>query len=57
MYFEPGFKTPIPVVIDGKRFSLDLELGALRGQYAVSIWARQGTGKLFMVSLRTITVR
>jgi uncharacterized protein YkwD len=57
MYFEPGFKTPIPVVIDGKRFSLDLELGALRGQYAISIWARQGTGKLFMVSLRTITVR
>jgi hypothetical protein len=29
----------------------------MRGQYAVSIWARQGSGKLFMVSMRTITVR
>jgi uncharacterized protein YkwD len=57
MYFGPGFKTPKPVQLDGKRFSIDLELGATRGQYAVSIWARQGTGKLFMVSMRTITVR
>jgi uncharacterized protein YkwD len=57
MYFGPGFKTPKPVQLEGKRFSLDLELGAPRGQYAVSIWARQGTGKLFMVSMRTITVR
>jgi uncharacterized protein YkwD len=57
MYFGPGFKTPKPVAIDGKRFSIDLELGAPRGQYAVSIWARRGTGKLFMVSMRTITVR
>jgi uncharacterized protein YkwD len=57
MYFGPGFKTPKPVEIEGKRFSIDLELGAARGQYAVSIWARQGTGKLFMVSMRTITVR
>lgn len=57
MYFGPGFKTPKPVQVDGRRFSIDLELGALRGQYAVSIWARQGTGKLFMVSMRTVTVR
>jgi hypothetical protein len=57
MYFGPGFKTPKPVEIDGKHFSIDLELGAARGQYAVSIWARQGTGKLSMVSMRTITVR
>lgn len=57
MYFGAGFKTPKPVQIDGKRFSIDLELGAMRGQYAVSIWARQGSGKLFMVSMRTITVR
>jgi uncharacterized protein YkwD len=57
MYFGPGFKTPKPVQIEGKRFNIELELGAARGQYAVSIWARQGTGKLFMVSMRTITVR
>ena len=57
MYFAPGFKTPKPVKLEGKRFSIDLELGALRGQYAVSIWARQGAGKLFMVSMRTINVR
>jgi uncharacterized protein YkwD len=57
MYFGPGFKTPKPVHIQGQRFSIELELGSTRGLYAVSIWARQGTGKLFMVSMRTITVR
>jgi uncharacterized protein YkwD len=57
LYFGPGFKTPKPVQIDGQRFSIELELGATRGQYAVSIWARRGTGKLFMVSMRTVTVR
>jgi hypothetical protein len=57
MYFGPGFKTPKPVQIDGNRFSIDLELGAQAGQYAISVWARKGTGKLFMVSMRTITVR
>jgi uncharacterized protein YkwD len=56
MYFGPGFKTPKPVNVDGRRFSLELELGARPGQYAVSIWARRGTGKLFMVSMRTIAV-
>jgi uncharacterized protein YkwD len=57
LYFGPGFKTPKPVETDGKRFSIELELGSQRGQYAVSIWARRGTGKLFMVSMRTIAVR
>jgi uncharacterized protein YkwD len=57
MYFGPGFKTPKPVNIEGRRFSIELELGSQRAQYAVSIWARQGTGKLFMVSMRTIAVR
>ena len=57
MYFGPGFKTPKPVFIEGRRFSIELELGSPRGLYAVSIWARKGTGKLFMVSMRTITVR
>jgi hypothetical protein len=56
MYFGPGFKTPKPVQIDGQRFSIDLELGRERGQYAVSVWAKQGSGKLSMVSLRTISV-
>jgi hypothetical protein len=57
LYFGPGFKTPKPVAVDGRRFSIELELGSQRGLYAVSIWAKKGTGKLFMVSMRTISVR
>lgn len=58
LYFGPGFKSPKPVSVDGNRFSIELDLGAKRGQYSVSIWAKEKTSsKLFMVSLRTITVR
>jgi uncharacterized protein YkwD len=56
LYFGPGFKTPKPVQISGRNFSLELELGSERGLYAVSIWAKRGAGKLFMVSMRTIRV-
>lgn len=58
LYFGPGFKSPKPVTVDGNRFSIELDLGAKRGQYSVSIWAREkNSNKLFMVSLRTIAVR
>lgn len=58
MYYGPGFKTPKPVHLDGNSFSIDLELGARGGQYAVSIWAKErSSSKLFMVSMRTIAVR
>jgi hypothetical protein len=58
MYYVPGFKTPKPVKLDGKRFSIDLEISSRPGLYAVSIWAKEkGSNKLFMVSMRTIAVR
>lgn len=60
MYFPAGFKTPKPVHVDGRRFSIDLEVAksAAPGTYAVSVWAKQPTApQLFMISMRTITVR
>jgi uncharacterized protein YkwD len=57
LYFPEGFKTPKPVKLDKNRFSLELELPAKPGRYSVSIWAKQkGSSKLFMVSLRTLSV-
>ena len=61
LYFPKGFKTPKPVALDGKRFSIDLPLSerGRKGRYQVSIWGRYpnaGT-QLVMVSLRTIEVR
>ena len=60
LYFPAGFKTPKPVKLDGKRFSLDLDLKhpAGPGRYQVSVWGRYPGDKAFvMVSLRTIDVR
>lgn len=58
LYFGPGFKSPKPVTVKGNEFSIEVELGAKRGQYGVSVWAREKTSsKLFMVSLRTVAVR
>ncbi len=60
LYFPAGFKTPRPVKLDGKRFSLDLDLKhpAGPGRYQVSVWGRYPGDKAFvMVSLRTIDVR
>jgi uncharacterized protein YkwD len=58
LYFGPGFKSPKPVTVNGNQFSIELEIGGKRGQYGVSIWAREkSSNKLFMVSLRTIAVR
>ena len=58
MYFPPGFKTPKPVKVEGQRFSIDLVLGKSAGIYAISIWAKKpGSEPLFMISMRTVTVR
>jgi len=61
LYFPKGFKTPKPVALDGKRFSIELALSdrGRPGRYQVSIWGRYpGSGnQLVMVSLRTIEVR
>jgi uncharacterized protein YkwD len=60
LYFPAGFKTPKPVKLDGRRFSIDLDLGKAPrpGSYTISVWAKKpGETKLFMVSLRTVSVR
>ncbi len=60
LYFPAGFKTPKPVTLDGPRFSIELDLGKKSepGNYAITIWAKKpGAQKLFMISLRTLTVR
>lgn len=60
LYFPPGFKTPKPVKVDGRSFSIDVGLGPSpsKGRYEVSIWGKQaGKSELFMVSLRTIVVK
>lgn len=59
IYFPKGFKTPIPVVVDGNGFSIDVPLsdGAKPGIYGVSVWAKHpATKDLVMISLRTIFV-
>jgi uncharacterized protein YkwD len=60
LYFPPGFKTPKPVKVEGRSFSIDIGLGPKprAGRYEVSIWGKeQGKNELFMVSLRTIVVK
>lgn len=59
LFFPPGFKTPVPVTVDGPRFTLDATLDDQQrpGRYEVSVWGRRpGSDDLIMVSLRTITV-
>ena len=58
-YFPKGFKTPIPVQVDGNTFSIELPLSVegKPGLYQISIWAKLPPSKdLVMVSLRTIDV-
>jgi len=60
LYFPAGFKTPKPVQVEGRHFSIELELGAKAGpgSYAVTVWAKKsGSPELFMISMRTVTVR
>lgn len=60
LYFPAGFKTPKPVKLDGRNFSIDAPLSDQRraGRYGVSIWGKYpGADALVMVSLRIIDVR
>ncbi|HEY1695859.1 MAG TPA: CAP domain-containing protein [Polyangiaceae bacterium] len=60
MYWPPGFQTPIPVLVRGDQFSVNLPVsdGGRPGMYELSVWANvPGTKDLTMVSLRTIQVR
>lgn len=58
-YWGPGFVSPIPVRIDGRRFAIDVPLseGGKPGLYEVSVWAHlRGSKEQSMVSVRTIVV-
>jgi hypothetical protein len=59
MYWPPGYKTPIPVKIDGDRFSIDVPLSD-RGQaglYEISVWGKlPASPDYVMLGLRTIVV-
>ena len=60
LYHPAGFKTPKPVTLKGRRFSIELALDrGGPGRYEVSIWGKYpGAGdELVMISLRTIHVR
>jgi hypothetical protein len=59
MYWPAGYETPIPLVVKGERFAIDVPLG--RGQkpglYELSIWAKFPDSPDFqVVSLRTLRV-
>lgn len=59
MYWTAGFVTPIPVVVKGEEFSIDVPLGEKQkpGLYELSIWAKLPESPDFqIVSLRTIRV-
>jgi uncharacterized protein YkwD len=60
MYFPKGFKTSIPLEVDGRAFAIEVPLsdGGRAGLYEVSVWAElPAVDHLVMVSLRTIAVR
>ncbi len=58
-YWPPGYKTPIPITVNGNQFSIDVPVsdGGKAGLYEVSVWANvPGAADLVMVSLRTMLV-
>lgn len=58
MFFPAGYKTPKPVTVNGKDFSITVPLDRGPGRYGVSVWGRYpGSDPLVMISLRIITVR
>jgi uncharacterized protein YkwD len=59
LYFPAGFKTPKPVSVKGKSFTIEVLLSdqGRAGRYGVSVWGKYpGDKALVMVSLRTIDV-
>ncbi len=60
MYWPKGYKTPIPVAVNGNAFDITVPMsdGGKPGLYEVSVWASvPGAADLVMVSLRTILVK
>jgi uncharacterized protein YkwD len=60
MYWPAGFKTAIPVRVNGASFAIDVPVsdGGRTGMYELSVWATlPGSSDFVMVSLRTIQVR
>lgn len=58
-YFPKGFKTPIPLSVNGNSFWIEVPLSDHKrpGLYSVSVWAKlPHTQDLLMVSLRTVHV-
>ena len=59
LYWPSGFKTPIPLRVDGAHFAIDVPLsdGGRPGTYELSVWAKMaGSRDFVMVGLRTIRV-
>lgn len=57
MYWPPGFKTPIPIVVKDGHFTVDVPLsnGGKPGLYEVSVWGKlPGSNDFVMLSLRTL---
>jgi len=56
MYWPKGFVTPLPLTVEGQRFSIDLPLPG-PGFYEISVWGkRPGDTDYATVSLRTLRV-
>jgi uncharacterized protein YkwD len=58
-YFPKGYKTPIPLLVSGRSYSIEIPLSdqGRPGLYGLSVWAKVPSSKdLVMVSLRTIIV-
>jgi uncharacterized protein YkwD len=59
MYWPAGFKTPVPVKVNGGKFSVDIPLNdhGQPGMYEVSIWGKTPASPDYaMIGLRTIHV-
>jgi uncharacterized protein YkwD len=54
LYWPPGYKTPIPLVVDGRHFTIDIPVADGSGMYELSVWARMpGSDEPTMIGLRT----
>lgn len=59
LFFPAGYKTPKPVRVDGRNFSIEVTLDdrGAKGLYEVSVWGKHpGGDALVPISLRTIVV-
>jgi hypothetical protein len=59
LFWPAGYKTPIPLDVDGVDFSIDVPVSdaGKHGLYELSIWAKMpGTKDFVMVGLRTLRV-